>query len=96
MTLYNTSDKYIREYISEKARILAVIWLNVNTFKPHTVTKTSVLFVQKLKEKEVSSILEHTTRHGTLDAIISVGYRESYPINNGTVNKGLSKRKKVL
>ena len=43
----NTSDKTIREYISEKARILAVVGLHVNTFKPHTGTKTSVLFVQK-------------------------------------------------
>ncbi|MHB1334800.1 MAG: N-6 DNA methylase [Candidatus Humimicrobiaceae bacterium] len=46
----NTSDKYIREYIVEKARILAVVGLNVNTFKPHTGTKTSVLFVQKWNE----------------------------------------------
>ncbi len=46
----NTSDKNIREYISEKARILAVVGLNVNTFKPHTGTKTSVLFVQKWNE----------------------------------------------
>jgi type I restriction enzyme M protein len=43
----NTSDKNIREYIAEKARILAVVGLHVNTFKPHTGTKTSVLFVQK-------------------------------------------------
>jgi len=43
----NTSDKAIREYIAERARILAVVGLNVNTFKPHTGTKTSVLFVQK-------------------------------------------------
>lgn len=43
----NTSDKYIREYIADKARILAVIGLHVNTFKPHAGTKTSVLFVQK-------------------------------------------------
>lgn len=43
----NTSDKYIREYISQKSRIIAVVGLNVNTFKPHTGTKTSVLFVQK-------------------------------------------------
>lgn len=43
----NTSDKYIREYIAEKGRILAVVGLHVNTFKPHTGTKTSVLFVQK-------------------------------------------------
>ncbi|HOI97955.1 MAG TPA: N-6 DNA methylase, partial [Candidatus Pacearchaeota archaeon] len=43
----NTSDKYIRDYISQKARILAVVGLNINTFKPHTGTKTSVLFLQK-------------------------------------------------
>lgn len=43
----NTSDKTIREYIAEKGRILAVVGLHVNTFKPHTGTKTSVLFVQK-------------------------------------------------
>lgn len=47
----NTSDKYIREYISEKARILAVVGLQVNTFKPHTGTKTSVLFLQKWDDK---------------------------------------------
>jgi len=43
----NTTDKHIRDFISERARILAVVGLHVNTFKPHTGTKTSVLFVQK-------------------------------------------------
>lgn len=43
----NTSDKLIREFISKQARIIAVVGLHVNTFKPHTGTKTSVLFVQK-------------------------------------------------
>lgn len=43
----NSSDKYIREYIAERCRILAVIGIHGNTFKPHTGTKTSVLFVQK-------------------------------------------------
>lgn len=43
----NTSDKDIREYISQRARILAVVGLHVNTFKPHTGTKTSVIFLQK-------------------------------------------------
>jgi len=46
----NTSDKYIREYIADRARILAVVGLNVNTFKPHTGTKTSLLFIQKWNE----------------------------------------------
>ncbi|MBQ7733447.1 MAG: hypothetical protein IJT58_05465, partial [Synergistaceae bacterium] len=40
-------DKYIRDFISERCRILAVIGLHVNVFKPHTGTKTSVLLVQK-------------------------------------------------
>ena len=43
----NTSDKYVREFIAERARILAIVSLHGNTFKPHTGTKTSVLFVQK-------------------------------------------------
>ena len=43
----NTSDKHIREFIAERARILAVVGLHTNTFKPHTGTKTSVLFLQK-------------------------------------------------
>lgn len=43
----NSSDQRLREYIMEKCRILAVVGLHPNTFKPHTGTKTSVLFVQK-------------------------------------------------
>lgn len=43
----NSSDKVIRDYIAERCRILAVVGLHGNVFKPHTGTKTSVLFVQK-------------------------------------------------
>lgn len=46
----NTSDERIREYVMERARLLAVVGLDVNTFKPHTGTKTSVLFIQKWDE----------------------------------------------
>ena len=37
----------MRWWISQHCRILAVVGLHVNTFKPHTGTKTSVLFLQK-------------------------------------------------
>lgn len=47
----NSSDKTIREYIAERCRILAVVGLHGNVFKPHTGTKTSVLFVQKWDAK---------------------------------------------
>jgi type I restriction enzyme M protein len=47
----NSSDKSLREYIASRCRILAVIGLHGNVFKPHTGTKTSVLFVQKWDDK---------------------------------------------
>jgi type I restriction enzyme M protein len=53
--LNNTNMGYIREFLFDKARILAVVGLHVNTFKPHTGTKTSVLFLQKWDEKDVST-----------------------------------------
>jgi type I restriction enzyme M protein len=43
----NSSDKQIRDFIAQNCRILAVVGLHGNTFKPHTGTKTSVLLVQK-------------------------------------------------
>ncbi|MBI1755079.1 N-6 DNA methylase, partial [Candidatus Azambacteria bacterium] len=48
----NTNMEYVREYLFEKARILAVVGLHGNTFKPHTGTKTSVLFLQKWDKDE--------------------------------------------
>ncbi len=47
----NSSDKHIRDFIADKCRILAVVGLHGNVFKPHTGTKTSVLFVQKWDDK---------------------------------------------
>ena len=45
--LNNTNMENVRDYLMDKARILAVVGLHGNTFKPHTGTKTSVLFLQK-------------------------------------------------
>ncbi len=50
--LNNTQMEYVRKFIMNKARLLAVVGLYGNTFKPHTGTKTSVLFLQKWKEDE--------------------------------------------
>ncbi|MBM7635384.1 N-6 DNA methylase [Streptococcus saliviloxodontae] len=43
----NANEKYIRDYILERCRLLGVVGLHSHVFKPHTSTKTSVLFVQK-------------------------------------------------
>jgi type I restriction enzyme M protein len=47
----NTSEQYIREFIMEHGRILAVVGIEGNSFKPHTGTKTSVIFIQKWDEE---------------------------------------------
>ena len=54
----NSSLAFIREWILRKARLLAVVGLHGNSFKPHTGTKTSVLFIQKYTEKELANILK--------------------------------------
>ncbi|MBA4348630.1 MAG: hypothetical protein C0415_01380 [Thermodesulfovibrio sp.] len=54
--LNNTNDEYIRKFIMERARIIAVVGLHGNTFKPHTGTKTSVLFLQKYTGEELKKI----------------------------------------
>jgi type I restriction enzyme M protein len=51
-TLNNVNMHYVRSWLMERARILAVIGLHANTFKPFTNTKTSVLFVQRLHDEE--------------------------------------------
>ena len=50
----NVSDARLRSYIARHARILAVVGLHGNTFKPNTGTKTSVLFLQKWDEEPSS------------------------------------------
>jgi len=43
----NPTDGYIREWIKDKAEIMAVVDCPHTTFMPHTHTKTSVLFLRK-------------------------------------------------
>lgn len=45
---FNTmADKSIRNFVAARARILAVVGLHANTFRPSASIKTSVLFLQK-------------------------------------------------
>jgi type I restriction enzyme M protein len=48
----NSGDERIRRWIADRARVLAVVGLHVNTFKPHTGTKTSVLFIQTWNDEK--------------------------------------------
>jgi len=48
----NSSDAHIRNFLAERGRILAVVGLHGNVFKPHTGTKTSVLLWQKWTDEK--------------------------------------------
>jgi type I restriction enzyme M protein len=58
-TLNNVNSQFVRQWLLGRARVLAVVGLHSNTFKPFTNTKTSVLFLQRLaKDEEPSSDYE--------------------------------------
>ncbi len=96
----NSSDKYIRDYIAERCRILAVVGLHGNTFKPHTGTKTSVLLVQKWNDDRKSdsfcprqedyNIFFATMRRSGKDNSGEKIYRRIVPMGE----EGLSEREK--
>jgi len=50
--LNNTNAEYVRKFIGDKARVLAIVGLHVNTFKPFTGTKTSIIFLQKWRNED--------------------------------------------
>lgn len=84
----NSSDKYIRDFIAERCRILAVVGLHGNVFKPHTGTKTSVLFVQKwggtiIDPKTGKTIIDEKTGK----PIEACPKRDDYPIFFATMQK---------
>lgn len=62
----NSTDKYIRDFIAERCRILAVVGLHGNVFKPHTGTKTSVLFVQKWDDKLCPKVEDYNIFFATM------------------------------
>jgi type I restriction enzyme M protein len=55
----NPTQDHVREFILNKARILAVVGLHSNSFKPHTPTKTSVVFLQKWDKEPESERLNY-------------------------------------
>lgn len=66
----NSTDEYIRRFISEQGRILAVVSLEGNTFKPHTGTKTSILFLQKWNDNpRLGPICEKTDDYPVFFAV---------------------------
>lgn len=66
-TLNNTREKYIRDFILTHGRLLAVVSLDINTFRPHTGTKTSILFVQKWDNEKCPKVDDYPIFFATSD-----------------------------
>lgn len=49
----NESDSYVRNWILKNAKIIAIIDVPLETFLPHTGTKTSILVLQKLQKEKI-------------------------------------------
>lgn len=52
---WNDKLWYIRKYLIDKARIIAIIDVPIETFMPNTSTKTSILVLQKLPKEKIPS-----------------------------------------
>lgn len=88
--LNNTNMEYVREFLFDKARILAVVGLHGNTFKPHTGTKTSVLFLQKWNGKPQKDypIFMAVSKKGGKDNSGDYVYKKDAAGNYAHDNKG--------
>lgn len=51
----NNQLGYIRRFIMQRFRLVAVIDIPLETFMPNTGTKTSILIVQKMRKEDISS-----------------------------------------
>jgi len=81
--LTNQSLGYVRQWIMEHARILAVVSLPPETFVPYgTGTKASVLFIQKLPEDE----LEELNKKG-YPIFMAVAEKIGYDVRGRTIFK---------
>ncbi|NPV10605.1 MAG: N-6 DNA methylase [Ignavibacteria bacterium] len=76
--LNNTNAEYIRRFVIDEARILAVVGLHGNTFKPHTGTKTSVLFLRKYTDEEKESIQQIRAKYESVWEEFLKSLKEKY------------------
>ena len=85
----NSSDKNIRDYIAEKCRILAVVGLHGNVFKPHTGTKTSVLLVQKWDDELCPKVDDYNIFFATMGKMSKDNSGEKIYVKNEDGTKKL-------
>lgn len=84
----NETSQYIRNQLMQKARIVCIIDIPLETFLPHTGTKTSVMVIQKLPKNKpledypifmaMAETCGHDKRGNETDSDDIVGIAESF------------------
>ena len=64
--LKNYNDEYVRRFVVQHARVIAVVGLGGDMFKPFTNTKTCVLFLQKRDVPLGDKALDHFMKDSTI------------------------------
>lgn len=54
--LGNKNSDFVRKYIQKNVKILAIVSLPITTFQPHTSTKTSLLIMKKIVNRNINKI----------------------------------------
>jgi type I restriction-modification system DNA methylase subunit len=73
----NSQERFVRRFITSQARILAVLGLHGNSFKPHTGTKTSCLFLRKYSKDETPIDKEKNIDYPIFFATSNVSFKDN-------------------
>jgi len=84
-----TENKYIRLFLFKYFRIKAIISLPQVTFEPYTSTKTSLLFAQKKKKKEIQEWNKLWEKYGKEWSLLKTRINDyiKYFVNGVKLNK---------
>ena len=73
----NSQERFVRRFITQQARILAVVGLHGNSFKPHTGTKTSCLFLRKYSPNEAPNKQDSNTDYPIFFATSNLSFKDN-------------------
>ena len=73
--LNNVTSAELRDFIRDRARVLGSVSLRIETFKPHTNTKTSILLLQKWNDDPNAARNLRCPRQGDYEVFFAISER---------------------
>jgi type I restriction enzyme M protein len=79
--LFNEKFKEARHFIELQAKIFKIVSLPANTFYPFTAIKTSIIFLQKLNQKDIKSPLDYNVLFADINEV-GISLRANKVVSN--------------